>query len=233
MKTVEFAHQRFCASDWETKLKQFIDALDCSDGVIWHRKREHKKINEELATLGFYVKYKYGKTKDIRFSLNKSEGKADGWIFKDGEAIETIQIAIAHYEQEEAISDRMTMNGEEIVVGGWVADRIKLLYDRVKIRITNKKSMDYHDIDTLLIGVRDWFVRKINTEYPEHKANLVHCMEDNARDTQFKQFAVVDTDFIGEGEVLIVPNIRLKTYDHSQHWQRALSSHIYGTSLTL
>ncbi len=206
MESFEFAHQNFCASDWEARLKQFIGALDCTDNVIWHTKRKNKKINEELATLGYYVKYKYGETEDINFSLNKSEGKADGWIFKDGETIETIQIAIAYYEKDEANADKKFMNGEEVVVGGYVVDRVRLLGERVKNRIAKKTSMDYCNIDTLLIGVRDWFVRRISAEYQEHKANLFDCMISSAQGTQFKQIAVVDADFVGIGELLIVPN---------------------------
>lgn len=206
METFEFAHQKFCASGWEAKLKKFIELLDCTDNIIWHRKRKHKKINEELATLGYYVKYRYGEDESITFKLNKTEGKADGWIYKHGAQIESVQIVIAYYEQEEAKLDRRTMNGEDIVVAGWVGDRIELLKDRVEKRVAKKSNMSYQNIDTLLIGVRDWFVRSINNEYQEQKVNVVKYIESCMLNSNFKQFTLVDADFAGKGELLIVPN---------------------------
>jgi hypothetical protein len=105
MDVFEFTHQKFCASNWEEKLKHFIETLNCTDNSIWHRTRKHKKINEELATLGYYVKYRYGKEGSITFSLSETESKVDGWIYRNDAQIESVQIVIAYYEQEEANID--------------------------------------------------------------------------------------------------------------------------------
>ena len=206
MEAFHFTHQKFCASSWEAKLKEFIELLDCTDNIIWHRKSKHKKINEELATLGYYVKYRYGEDKSITFKLNETQGKADGWIYKHNAQIESVQIAIAYYDYEESKIDERTMNGEDIVVAGWVGDRIELLKDRVEKRITKKLKMPYENIDTLLIGVRDWFVRRINNEYQEQKVKVVKYIESCMPNSIFKQFVLVDTDFVGKGELLILPN---------------------------
>jgi hypothetical protein len=205
MEPFEFTHQNFCASSWEAKLKKFIESLDCTDNVIWHRKRKHKKINEELATLGYYVKYRYGENEGITFKLNEIEGKADGWIYEHGSQIESVQIAIAYYDQEEANIDKRTMNGEDIAAAGWVAERIALLKDRVEKRLTKKSNMNYHGIDTLLIGVRDWFIRSINNEYREQKVNVVKYIESVMANSTFKKVALVDADFVGKGELLLFP----------------------------
>lgn len=206
MEAFEFAHQKFFASDWEAKLKNFIESLDCTDNIMWHRKRKHKKLNEELATLGFYVKYRYGEDESITFKLNETEGKADGWIYKHGAQIESVQIVTAYYEQEEANIDRKIMSDEHIVPTGWVGDRINLLRDRVGKRVAKKSNMSYQNIDTLLIGVSDWFVRRINNEYQEQKVNVVRYIESCMPNSNFKQFALIDAEFVGKGELLIVPS---------------------------
>ena len=211
MDAIDFTHQEFCASDWENKLKEFIASLDCSDNIIWHRKREHKKINEELATLGYYVKYKYGKPENITFKLNKDQGKADGWIYDCGKKVETVQIAIAYYEQEEAEIDKRIMNGEDVVEGGWVGDRIEVLKSRIEERTEKKTNMNYEDIDTLLIGLRDWFVKRINNEYHEQKNSVVCNVESCVPNCTFKQIALVDTNYVGKGELLIIPNLALNS----------------------
>ena len=206
MDAIDFAHQEFNAFDWEVKLKEYIESLDCTDNLIWHRKRENKKINEELATLGYYVKYRFGKNKSITFKLNKAQNKADGWIYDHGTQIESVQIAIAYYEKEEADIDKKKMSGEDVVVGGWVGDRIEVLKDRVKERVSKKTNMSYKNIDTLLIGVRNWFVRRINNEYDEQKASVICHVESCAPNSTFKQLALVDSDFMDKGELLIIPN---------------------------
>ncbi len=211
MEAFDFTHQEFCASDWEAKLKFFIETLDCTDNIIWHRKRKHKKINEELATLGYYVKYRYGEDKSITFKLNETEGKVDGWIYKYGAQIESVQIVIAYYEQEEATIDEKRMRGKHVVPAGWVGDRIKLLKNRLKRRITKKSTMDYQNIDTLLVGVRFLFVHRINNEYLEQKVNVVKYIESSIQNSYFKQVALVDADFVGAGKLLIVPNPSLKS----------------------
>jgi|GEM_PF-2584025 hypothetical protein len=210
MDAFEFTHQIFCASDWEEKLKHFIETLNCTDNIIWHRTRKHKKINEELATLGYYVKYRYGKDESITFSLSETESKVDGWIYRNDAQIESVQIVIAYYEQEEVNIDQKRMNGKRVVPAGWVGDRINLLKVRVEKRIAKKTTMDYQDIDTLLIGVRFLFVYRINNEYAEQKETIVKCIESFIPNSKFKQVALVDADFVGNGELLIVPNKSLK-----------------------
>lgn len=202
----KFTHQVFYSSTWEEKIKTFISSLDCSDNVIWHRKRDCKKINEELATLGYYVKYHFGEGEAVSFKLNEVEGRADGWIYKNGKEIESVQIAIAFYEKEEADIDRIIMNDKDVVVGGWVGERLSLLKDRIERRISKKTNMKYQDIDTLLIGVRDWYVRRINEEYAEHKANTLMSIEPYLLNSKFKQAAIVDSDFVGKGGSLIITN---------------------------
>lgn len=210
MKPDEFAHKEFRAETWEYELQTFIDSLDRSDGVIWHRKKEHKKIHEELATLGYYVKYKYAGVEGIKFSLNKLEEKADGWVFQEGEKIESIQIAIAYYEHEDAIIDKRIMEGEDVVLGGWVVDSIKRMSGRVENRVKKKSGMGYLEIDTLLIGVRGWFARNLNTEYQSLKSDVVNHMTSIISETNFKELVVVDADFVGQGELLVVPNQALQ-----------------------
>ncbi len=153
------------------------------------------------------MKYRYGDDETITFKLNETEGKADGWVYKHGTQIKSVQIAIAYYEKEEANIDRKTMNGEDIVEAGGVGDRLELLKDRVEKRVTKKSNMSYQNIDTLLIGVRDWFVRSINNEYQEQKGNVVKYIESCMLYSNFRQVALVDADFVGKGELLIVPNL--------------------------
>lgn len=210
MNPNEFTHQEFFGSNWEDQVKSFIETIDCSDNVIWHRKRKFKKINEELATLGYYVKYHYGVDNSISFKLNAKEGKADGWVFKNGREIEIIQIAIAFYEQEEAEVDRRIMEGVDVVVSGWVGDRLSLLENRVEKRILKKTDMNYSNIDTLVIGVRGWFVRRLNSEYLDLKASMLKRVEPILSRSKFKQAAIVDSDYVGIGECVIIPNKSFK-----------------------
>ena len=153
--------------------------------------------------MGYYAKYRYGEDEGITFKLNEIEGKADGWIYKNGSQIESVQIAIAFYDQEEANIDKRTMNSEDIAAAGWVAERIALLKDRVEKRLTKKLNMNYQGIDTLLIGVRDWFVRRINNKYREQKVNVVKYIESVMANSTFKKVALVDADFVGKGELLL------------------------------
>lgn len=206
MNPIEFMHQEFSSRSWEDQVKSFITSLDCSDNIIWHRKREYKKVNEELVSLGYYVKYHYGEDESISFKLNKDEGKADGWVFKNGKEIEAVQIAIAFYEQEEADIDRRILDGEGVVVSGWVGERLSLLVDRVEKRISKKTNMNYPDIDTLVIGLRGWFVKRLNTEYLDLKVSTLRRIEPYLSRSEFKQAVIVDTDFVGNGECLIIPN---------------------------
>ena len=206
MKPIEFTFQEFSSYSWENQVKMFITSLDCSDNIIWYRKREHKKINEELATLGYYVKYHFGEDKNITFRLNREEGKADGWIYRNRKEIESVQIAIAFYEREEADIDRRRMNGEDVVVSGWVGEKLSLLKDRVEKRISKKTNMKYPNIDTLLIGVRRWFVSRINKEYLNLRISTIKVIKPYLSNSEFKQAIIVDSDFVGKGECLIIRN---------------------------
>lgn len=206
MGSNEFTHQEFSSCSWERQVKSFVEAIDRTDNVIWHKKREYKKINEELATLGYYVKYHYGLDDSISFKLNREEGKADGWVYKNGEEVEAIQIAIAFYEKQEAEIDRRTMEGEDVFVSGWVGERLSLLENRVENRISKKTNMNYSDIDTLVIGVRDWFVRRLNSEYLHLKASTLKRIEPLLSRSTFKQAAIIDSDFVGIGECLVISN---------------------------
>lgn len=211
MEPCEFSHKKFSAESWESELKDYINSIDCSDGIIWHRKREYKKINEELITLGYYVKYKYSGVKNIQFLLNRHEGKVDGWILHKDEKIESIQIVIAYYEHEDAIIDRRIMQGEDIVLSGWIVDAINLISERATNRAKKKADKEYQGIDTLLIGVRGWFARRLNTEHQSLEADFVEQMASIIKETNFKQLVVVDSVPVGRGELLIVPNQALQS----------------------
>ncbi len=204
MTVSKFSHQMFYASNWEDKLKEFIGSIDCTNNQIWHRSRAYKKVNEELASLGYNVKFRYGENRDISFKLNKSEGRTDGWVFDSGEKIESVQIAIAFYESEEAEIDKRLSNGENVVRGGWVYERMNLLKNRVEKRVEKKTNMDYSDIDTLLIGVRDWFVYRIGKEYPELKNDIFEFIESRIANTNFKQCVIIDSDYVGNRDGLVV-----------------------------
>jgi len=81
MNHENFAHQLFFASTWEAQVKEFIESLNCTDKNIWYKKPENKKTNEELITLGYYVKYRFGEDEKIGFRLNKMRAKLmDGFI---------------------------------------------------------------------------------------------------------------------------------------------------------
>ncbi|MBF0235805.1 MAG: hypothetical protein HQK65_22630 [Desulfamplus sp.] len=72
--------------------------------------------------------------------------------------------------------------------------------------------MSYENIDTLLIGVRDWFVKKINNEYKEQKNNVICHVKLCLSNSTFKQLALVDSEFVGNGELLIIPNKSMHPY---------------------
>lgn len=203
MNAFEFTHQVFYTSNWEDHINKFIEMLDISEGSIWRGNKEYKKINEELTVLGHYVKHQYGEDRCISFKLNEAEGKADGWVYRQGEIIEAVQIVIAYYEQQESDIDKKIMKGEDLVDGGWVGDRVNLLKCRAEKRITKKIDKGYKDIDTLLIGFRGWFVQRINNDFQDQKADLFRHIEASMPNSSFKRLALVDTDFVGKGEVQI------------------------------
>lgn len=214
MQTFDFVHQTFYASNWESQLKGFIKSIKCPDNTIWHRMREHKKINEELSVtvMGYYVKYRFGEDKAISFTLNDEQGDQDGWICRNDEPIEFVQITIAFYEKEESLRDTSIMNGTYKSKAQWVGDKINLIRDRVLERVNKKLNLKYQNIDTLLVGVRDWFVRRINAEYLYYKDQLVNSIESCIQNSNFEQIVLVDSDLVGEGEFLLIQN---KKHRHS------------------
>ena len=161
--TNNFIHQMFNALSWEDEMKSFIKNIDCSDDVIWHRKREYSKIHQELAPLGYYVKKRAKPGCSITFKLNNLEGKADGWIYEDEKIIENIQIAIGFYGKKEADIDKDIMNGKDITNGGWVWDKLEDLYNRIETIIENKDKKQYENIDTLIVGSNNWFANRVST----------------------------------------------------------------------
>jgi hypothetical protein len=186
----DFAHRIFFADRWEMLVKDYINNLECDDNTIWYKKREHNKISEELITLGYYVKYRFGQNERISFRLNEVEGKEDGWIYENSNKIESVQIVIAYYEQKEAEEDNRTMRGEDIVPGGWVRDRIELLRQRIDQRIKKKIDKEYENIDLLLVGVKDCFVRRINDEYKDRKKELLDSAKNCIGKSQFREIAI-------------------------------------------
>jgi hypothetical protein len=63
----DFVHKIFKASEWELEVKTFIDKLHVQDSIWYKENKGLKKAAEELITLGYYVKYKFGMTDSIQF----------------------------------------------------------------------------------------------------------------------------------------------------------------------
>ncbi len=64
----------------------------------------------------------------------------------------------------------------------------------------------YKDIDTLLIGVRDWFVSRISKDEYAVFGNEVRKHVSNLNSTHnFKQIVIVDTDYVGKGSYIAFP----------------------------
>lgn len=153
----EFAHKEFSKERWEDEVKNLISSLVIDDSVFWYKKhRSLKKINEELVTLGYYVKYKYLKEENVSFYLNKEQGEIDGYILQNGCIVETVQIVIAFYDKEENERDKDLMEGKDSTECDWVGEKLRLIKERIKDRINRKIDKCYkEDIDTLLIGTKD------------------------------------------------------------------------------
>lgn len=206
MNIDNFVHREFFANSWEPLVKDYISNLECDEKEIWYRKREHNKIFKELIVLGYYVKYKYKNNPEISFKLNEVEGKTDGWIYKNCKILESVQIVIAHYEKKEAEEDNKLMNGEDTVPSGWESDRMKLLAARTVKRIKDKISKQYQDIDILLVGVNNCFTRRLD-EYKKHKEYIFDFIKEGCiGKSQFQEFVIVDTDLVGKGDLLRIPN---------------------------
>jgi len=202
----DFVHRMFFTDKWEPLVKDYIRNLECDDNTIWYRKCKHKKIHKELIPLGYYVKYRFGQNAKIPFRLNEIEGKEDGWIYENSNKPESIQIVNAYYEREEAKEDNRTIKGEDIVPGGWVRNRIELLKQRIDQRIKKKLDKKYENIDVLLVGVNDWFVRRINDEYKNQKKELLDSMKNCLEKSKFREIAIVDTNLVGQGALLRLLN---------------------------
>jgi hypothetical protein len=209
MNTNDFAHREFSADNWEHLVKDYINTLECHDNQLWYKKGEQKKkISEELITLGYYVKYKYGSDPEVSFRLNQiKDAPDDGWVYKSREILESVQIVIAYYDKEESEEDRKLMNGEDVVIGGWGGERMKLLEQRIKKRIKKKiEEKKYQNIDVLLVGVKDWFIRRTNDEYNDLQQELSDFVRSVAGKSQFREFVIVDTDLVGRGGLRQFPN---------------------------
>jgi hypothetical protein len=61
-------------------------------------------------------------------------------------------------------------------------------------------------IDVLLVGVKDCFVRLINDESKDWKKELLNSVKNCIGKSQFKEIAIVDTDLVGQGALLRLPN---------------------------
>lgn len=207
MNQFDVVHKRFRANEWELEIKGYIDDLPVRPNSIWYKEDKIlKKASEELITLGYYVKYKYGVNDSIEFCLNPDEGTVDGWIFQDGEQSESVQIVIAYYEEEEAKQDELAMSGKDCCPGGWRFDRLEVLANRVEQRIRKKVEKKYTDIDTLIVGVKGWFVRSVLEEYSNLKRQLELRAKALLACSQFKELAIVDADLVGKGEVWLFSN---------------------------
>ncbi len=202
----DFAHKMFSADEWEIAVKDYISNLECEDNTIWYKNRENKKISEELITLGYYVKYRFGQDEKISFRLNEEQGKEDGWIYENSIRSESVQIVIAYYDREEAEEDDRTMQGEDIVPGGWFRDRIELLKNRIEQRVKNKLNKNYKNINILLVGVKDCFVKNIKDENQDQKEELLESIKNCIGRSEFQEIAIVDTDLVRQGELLRLPN---------------------------
>lgn len=211
MNYTDFVHKKFRASEWESEVKTYIDNLSVPSNSIWYKEdRDLKKASEELITLGYYVKYKFGVVDSIQFCLNLSQDAVDGWIFQAGKRIESVQIAIAYYEEEEAKQDELTMSGKECCPGGWEVDRFEVLKTRVEQRIRKKVEKKYTKIDTLVVGMKGWFVRSVLAEYSNLKGQLEQNAKDLLAGSQLKELAIVDADLVGKGEVWLFPLCQYK-----------------------
>jgi hypothetical protein len=211
MNHSDFVHKNFRANEWELEVKTYIDNLPVRSNLIWYKEaRDLKKASEELITLGYYVKYKFGIVDSIQFCLNLSQDAVDGWIFQEGKQIESVQIVIAYYEEEEAKQDELTMSGKECCPGGWEIDRLEVLKTRVEQRIRKKVEKKYTKIDTLIVAVKGCFVRSVLEEYSNLKGQLERTAKALLAGSQFKELAIVDADLVGKGEVWLFPLCQYK-----------------------
>jgi hypothetical protein len=206
MNHSDFVHKKFRANKWESELKEFIINLPVTS-KIWHRHdSDLKKASEELITLGYYVKYKYGVADSIEFNLNPPGDAVDGCIFDKGKQIESVQIVIAYYDKKEAKQDELIEKGEKCCFGGWRYDRLKELTYRVEQQISKKVKKKYTNIDTLVVGVKGWFVNSVLMEYSKLKGPLELEANTLLANSQFKELAIVDTDLVGKGELWVISN---------------------------
>ncbi|MYL25166.1 MULTISPECIES: hypothetical protein [Halomonadaceae] len=199
----DFTFRKFPANSWEKEVKQYISGLDSSTDRIWYRSPTHKKLNEELVTLGYYVKYDRGEVDHIWFQLLRSAESADGEIGEGEEVTERVQIAIAHYQAEEAKLDDRMESGQEPVDSGWASERLVILRDRIIDRLSKKANKHYSGVGTLCVGSKGWFVRRALAEHPSLIEDLrTHWKTIN--DGTFRKVVIVDTDLVGSGTYCVL-----------------------------
>ena len=204
----QFVHRQFQANEWESSVKTYIKELPITEKLVWYKRdRVFKKFSEELVTLGYYVKYRYGTKPSISFKLNESKEAADGWVYENNSVIESIQITIAYYDEEEVDEDQRRRRDRNYCRARRVYDRLKLLEERVENRVKKKTEKEYkEDIDVLLVGVQDWFVARLCTDYANLKSKLTQQVQTQLAGSIFRELAIVDTDLVGEGQLLLFPN---------------------------
>ncbi|MBI5181010.1 MAG: hypothetical protein HZA05_06370 [Nitrospirae bacterium] len=217
MNYTDFVYKKFRASEWESEVKTYIDNLSVPSNSIWYREdRDLKKASEELITLGYYVKYKFGVVDSIQFCLNLSQDAVDGWISRSGKQIESVQIVTAFYDTEEVEQDKLIMSGKESCPGGWEIDRFEALKARVEQRIRNKVAKKYPKIDTLVVGIKDWFARSVLENYSNLKEQLELTAKALLRGSPFKELAIVDTDLVGRGGLWLIPLSETRLPDNTE-----------------
>jgi hypothetical protein len=57
------------------------------------------------------------------------------------------------------------MSGKESCRGGWESNRFEALKARIERRIRKKVAKNYPQIDTLVVGIKDWFARSVLENY--------------------------------------------------------------------
>jgi len=207
MSQFEFAHKIVRADTWESEVKDFIQSLTLEPGSLWFREGEVlKKLSSELITLGYYVKYRYGADPAMTFCLNRAQGQVDGWVYSNDQQISSVQIVTAYYDTEEAIQDAELLCGGDVMAGSWVGDRLGQLTKRLDDRLKNKVNHGYRGINLLLVGFKDWFVRRAYSDYPWIGEQVNRMVDVWLAPSSFAEIVLVDTDFVGNGALRVFSN---------------------------
>jgi hypothetical protein len=90
-----------------------------------------------------------------------------------------------------------------------VYDRFSELENRIEESLKAKTNKKYRGVDVLLVGVKDWFVARLCTgaEYADLKRKITQQVQAQLAGSIFKELAIVDTDFVGKGHLLLFSNI--------------------------